>query len=392
MVKGGGGAVNTYYIVSEMLSQGHRVLILAQGGEREHKTSENVNGTPVLRIPKPELPDKFWPLWPILEPFYLRRPLAALCGGFDSFVAIDPTYGLTFKRLYPDRPLIYRLEATVRSHAAAVRSKVEESFSLKSGKLQAVRRLMRFENEAIEQFVWKKCDALVVKSEFMKRELATLYKFNTDKVRVIPNGVDFCRYSEAKPRTATLEQLGKDLAARTVIVYCGRLVRMKNVEFLLRSVAAMKMKDDCILAILGDGEERKHLEARARGLGISSNVRFIGKTDHVEEFLAAADIFVLPSTYEPFGNALIEAMAAGRPCVALKPDGIRIRTASAEIIQDGETGYLVPAEVFRLAGRLDDLVLNRDLRIRIGKRAQIVCKERYDWSKCAREYVRLMEL
>src|SRR5690242_7000729 len=143
-----------------MLGQGHRVLILSQGGKRERKTTEDVNGTPVLRIPKPELPDKLWPLWPVLEPFYLRQPLAALCGEFDGFVAIDPTYALTFKRLYPRRPLIYRLESTVRSHAAAVsRRATGFEFSLKTAKLNAIRKFMTIQNETVEQFAWKRCDA-----------------------------------------------------------------------------------------------------------------------------------------------------------------------------------------------------------------------------------------
>jgi glycosyltransferase involved in cell wall biosynthesis len=392
VVKGGGGAVNTYYIVRCMLAQGHEVLILSQGGRQDRVKTEDIKGTPVLRIPKAKLPNRLWPLWPVLESYYLRRPLSELCGGFDGFVAIDAAYALTLKRLYPERPVVYRIEATVRSHAAAVLTDANRGeLSFRRGKLNALRKFMTVENEAVEQLAWKKCDALVVKSEFMKGELATLYNVRIDKVRVIPNGVDFGRYSQGRPGPATLAELGTNGTPGVIIIFCGRLVRMKNVDLLLRSFAAMETKDQCTLAILGDGEERGNLEAQAGALRISHNVRFIGKTDRVEEFLAAADIFVLPSTYEPFGNALVEAMASGRPCVVLRPDGVKIRTASAEILEDGETGYLVEPSVSEFAKRLDHLVINESLRVAVGKRAQVVCENRYDWQKCAAEYVRVLK-
>jgi glycosyltransferase involved in cell wall biosynthesis len=230
----------------------------------------------------------------------------------------------------------------------------------------------------------------VVKSEFMRDELATLYKINTEKVHVIPNGVDYPRYANARASVETLNQLRKNKPGQTVLIYCGRLVRMKNVDFLLQAFSKMTSKNNCVLVILGEGEERKNLEQKASALGVAHSVRFIGKTNHVEEFFAAADIFVFPSTYEPFGNALIEAMVAGLACVVLKPDGERIRTASAEIINDGYSGYLVDQDIMGLASRLDKLVLDRSLREAVGSQAQRIARERYDWSKCAAEYVRLL--
>ena len=296
-----------------MLAEGHNALILSQGGDRQSITNENVNGTPVLRVPKPPVPEKLWPLWPLLASYYLKAMLTDLCSNYQGFVAIDAPYALAFKRLFPSCPLVYRIEATVRSHAAAVpMAKEKHSISLSEMKLNAVQRFMTYENEFVERLAWKASDALVVKSEFMRDELVTLYKIkSTDKVHVIPNGVDYARYAEAKTSAATMERLKKGDERKIVLIYCGRLVRMKNVGFLLQAFANMQTKESCVLAILGDGEERANLEKQAANLGIASNVRFIGKTNQVEEFFAAGDIFVFPSTYEPFGNALIEAMAAG---------------------------------------------------------------------------------
>src|SRR4029077_14274009 len=97
-----------------------------------------------------------------------------------------------------------------------------------------------------------------------------------------------------------------------------------------------------------------------------------------------SDIFVLSSIFEPFGFALVEAMAAGLPCVALRPDFLKIRTAMAEHISDGQTGYLVdgtdPAD---LASKLDLLAADPETRKRMGEAGQIVCKTKYTWESCA---------
>jgi glycosyltransferase involved in cell wall biosynthesis len=149
-------------------------------------------------------------------------------------------------------------------------------------------------------------------------------------------------------------------------------------------------RERCVLALIGNGDQRSALEAEAQRLGIAPRVRFVGHSDRVHEFLAASDVFVLPSTYEPFGNALIEAMAAGLPCVALRPDGPTIRLATAEIMRDGATGFLVasgdPAD---MAARLDGLVRDGALRERFGAAGQARCRERYNWERCARGYLAL---
>jgi glycosyltransferase involved in cell wall biosynthesis len=121
-------------------------------------------------------------------------------------------------------------------------------------------------------------------------------------------------------------------------------------------------------------------------------VKFLGYTERVEEFLASADIFVLPSLYEPFGNALIEAMAAGLPSVALKPDMQKIRTASDEILENGVTGSFVSGEDSEeLSRTLDRLAGDKELRRRLGIAAQVRCREKYSWQTCAHAYLSLVE-
>jgi glycogen synthase len=390
-VKGGGGAVNTYYIATALERLGHRVTILARGPAGAGIFSEEVNGTLVLRLPPASLPGALWPLWPLMEPRYWRHPLTAVAGPFDASIGIDFPFALGMKRVFPRRPLIYRVEGSQKSHDAAVAGNGQAVPSLAEWKRRALERLLTAENDFMDRRVWKRCDAIVVKSRFMKRELERLYRVPGPRITVVPNGVDHERYAGARATTDSLGRLGDPRREKVVISFCGRLVPMKNVAHLLRAFALVPDRDRCLLAIIGDGAERPALEREARDLGIDRAVRFVGHTDRPETFLAASDISVLPSVYEPFGNALLEAMAAGLPCVALRPDGARVRTASDEILDDARTGVLVdPSSPRALADALQHLVRHPEARRVMGARAREVCRDRYSWERCAARYVDLI--
>jgi glycosyltransferase involved in cell wall biosynthesis len=389
-VKGGGGAVNTYYIVRELGRIGCDPVILARA-QSDRSSEEVFNGTRVLRLEPRRLPSRLWPLWPALQPFYLRRQLATVAHTFDAFVCIDSFYALGLKSLFPNRPLVCRVEGTTRGYAAAVPDNAPRPLSSFSDKkVELFRRLLLRQNDSIDRLAWLRSDALVVKSEFMKEDLVRLYRIAAKKVHVVPNGVDHDRYANAQPSHAALERMRHD-PGRVVITFCGRLVRMKNLTFLLRAYARMRLRDRCLLLFVGEGDQIHALSALAEELGVGADIRLVGHSDRVEEFLAASHIFVLPSTYEPFGNALLEAMAAGLPCLALRPDGLTVRTASAEIIADGVSGYLVDGrDPNDLAAKLDLLCREPSLRLRLGQAGRRIAAERFSWRRCAEAYLELL--
>jgi glycosyltransferase involved in cell wall biosynthesis len=393
IAKGGGGAINTYYIVTAMQDLGHDVVVLARGPAGAEPLREEVKGTTVQRLSPPKLPDHLWPLWPLLEPRYMRSGLEKICEGFDAFIGIDYSFALNARKFGLDRPMIYRVEGNERSHEASVVTvRNGNRRTISERKISFIRGVLAAERELMERRVWARSNAIVVKSGFMKRELKRWYNLEMSKVFVIPNGVDYQRYADARPTLPTLVSIGNSDHRKIVIMFCGRLVPMKNVSFLLRAFASMTAVDRCVLAIVGDGQERGVLEQEACHLGVADRVRFVGFTDRVEEFLTAADIFVLPSLYEPFGNALVESMAAGIPSVALHPDEGRIRTASDEILEDGVTGYLVSgAGHEELSRTLDRLASDATLRRRLGAAAQVRCREKYNWRSCAQAYLSLVD-
>lgn len=90
--------------------------------------------------------------------------------------------------------------------------------------------------------------------------------------------------------------------------------------------------------LVGDGEQRSSFERQARDLGVMHNFLFLGRRSDIPEILASCDIAVLPSRAEGLPNAVLEYMAAGLPVIASRVGG------NAELVQDGVTGILVPAE------------------------------------------------
>ena len=122
-----------------------------------------------------------------------------------------------------------------------------------------------------------------------------------------------------------------------LILSAGRLTEVKDFTTLLRAFAWVRRAIDCRLIILGDGGQRDRLLLLARRLGVAQNVDLPGFAANPFPLFARADLFVLSSLREGFGNVLAEALALGTPCVATDcPSGPR------EILDGGRYGHLVP--------------------------------------------------
>ncbi len=105
-----------------------------------------------------------------------------------------------------------------------------------------------------------------------------------------------------------------------ILLAVGRLVPEKGFEHLIDAVEILNQGAGVKLIILGDGPERERLENRIKEKGLGECIDLYGYTDRVYSFMKSADLYVLSSTQEAFGNVLIEAMACGLPCVATDCD------------------------------------------------------------------------
>ncbi|MFM8587476.1 MAG: N-acetyl-alpha-D-glucosaminyl L-malate synthase BshA [Bacteroidota bacterium] len=173
-------------------------------------------------------------------------------------------------------------------------------------------------------------DAITAVSDNLRKE--TLENFEIKKeISVIHNFVDITRFS-VKPMDAFKKAIAPN--GEKIILHASNFRKVKRIADVIYTFNKIKKSIPSKLLLVGDGPERHMAEDLCRELGIIEETRFLGKQQDMEDIYAIADLFLLPSEYESFGLAALEAMAAGTPVVATNTGGI------PEIITHGKNGYL----------------------------------------------------
>jgi glycosyltransferase involved in cell wall biosynthesis len=181
-------------------------------------------------------------------------------------------------------------------------------------------------------FLYPKADALVALSKSVGEDVRQLLPSISDRLHVIYNaGLD--ESLSLKSSEKVLEELAsKDT---TSIVACGRLVPQKGFSYLIKAFEKVRSRKKAKLWILGEGYLRSELETLVSSLNLNDDVFFLGFKSNPYKYMSKADIFVLSSIYEGFGNVVVEAMACGVPVVATdSPGGVK------EILDSGRYGVL----------------------------------------------------
>ena len=167
-------------------------------------------------------------------------------------------------------------------------------------------------------------------------------------------------------RARLLAEFGLSADAR-VVVTVAVLRRGKGIGVLLKALPLVIAREGrAVLLVVGDGPMRGRLEALAASLGLDHHIRFVGQRRDVGLLLRLGEVFVLPSRYEAFPTALLEALAAGLPSVASRVGGI------PEIVVDGREALLTPAgDVGALAAAMSRLLEDEALRGRLAEAAAV---------------------
>jgi len=196
---------------------------------------------------------------------------------------------------------------------------------------------------AVQRWVHRRATHVTAVSEAVARTV-TAMGVPRERVTVIPNGVDVARFGGIADRSAFGAADGAP-----VIGSVGCLAARKDQATLVDALALLASRGVPFrAALIGEGDERPALEARIRRAGLEPRIRLLGERNDVERLLPAMDVFVLSSREEGIPNALLEAMAAGRPAVATAVGG------TPEVMRDGETGWMVPpGSPEALAGALE---------------------------------------
>ncbi len=178
----------------------------------------------------------------------------------------------------------------------------------------------------------KKADGVIVPSEYLAG-MVKKWGVSPEKVHVIYNGVDFIKSELTK------EEARKKIGIPgNIIVSSGRLVPWKGFKMLIKIMPkVLEINQFLRLIIIGDGPEKKILQAMIKNMNLDRKVYLVGKKTREEMavYFAAADMFVLNSGYEGFSHQILEAMAAGVPVIASSVGG------NKEVIKQGHNGFLV---------------------------------------------------
>jgi len=248
---------------------------------------------------------------------------------------------------------------------------------------QAISGWRRRLRRQVARWALRRVDAVVAVAEQVQRRLASRFGYPAENVHVIGNGVDpLPNGGEQVQRGRIRKELGIPASA-LVVGSVGRLVSVKDFGTAIDAVARLVRQDiDVHLLLVGDGPQRNSLAAEAEAAEIASRVHFAGRQADVAPFLAAMDVYVNSSLSEGMNLSILEAMAAGLPLVVSEVG------QNASLLGGEGTGGLVvaPQSPDRLAGAVQELLNNADMRRQFGRRARGEFQRHYSTQRMVDQY------
>jgi L-malate glycosyltransferase len=184
--------------------------------------------------------------------------------------------------------------------------------------------------EPVVTFSINESDAITAVSKNLREETYRYFDIRKE-IEVIYNFVDVKRFDK-KPLDAFRQVIAPD--NEKILIHASNFRKVKRIDDVIKVFAKVQATIPSKLLMVGDGPERHAAEELCRQLGVDEQVRFLGKQEQMEDILAVSDVFLLPSEYESFGLAALEAMAARVVVISSNAGGL------AEINISGETGFL----------------------------------------------------
>ena len=236
------------------------------------------------------------------------------------------------------------------------------------------------QRQQVEAELLADADGIIAFSPHERDAMARLYGADAGRIHLIPCGVDL-RTFRPLDREESRQRLG--LNGDKVLLYVGRIESLKGVELLVHTVAQLDTCEPVRALVVGDDNGQDNELARIRRLAETLQVEdafdFVGRVPQEELpiYYSAADVCVVPSFYESFGLAALEAMACGTPVVASRVGGI------STVVQHGRTGYLKSwrcPEAF--ANSLEMLISSKSLQHSMGQAARRRAED-LSWEKIA---------
>ena len=223
----------------------------------------------------------------------------------------------------------------------------------------------------LEKWLMRRTDAVVASAASVREFYIDQVKADPSKVEVIYNAVDWAQLQTTVSREKFRTSVGvpQDVPLAGII---ARLTEQKAHQVLFDAIAHDAGLAKLHLLVVGDGELRAQLTARAETLNIQGRVHFLGARRDLGNILASIDLFAMPSYWEGLPLSMVLAMGAGLPVVASRVAGI------PEVVKDGVSGLLVaPGDTAELAAALNRIVHDDTLRVLLGQEARTFVRPRF---------------
>jgi len=237
--------------------------------------------------------------------------------------------------------------------------------------------------KAITRFSIERSHGLTAVSNFLKDETVRAFGVANQRIEVIPNFIDTSVYRRDKEpcHRDSLSEPGEK-----IVMHVSNFRPVKRVTDVVEVFARVAKEMPARLVMVGDGPERARAQETAEALGVQDRILFLGKHASVDELLACADLFLLPSESESFGLAALEAMACGVPVVASRAGGL------PEVIPDGDAGSLVDiGDVDGMGAAAVELLEDEARWQRASDAARAVAVERFSSEQVIPRYERFYD-
>lgn len=281
------------------------------------------------------------PFGSFLKAYTFNRNLSINLRDFDCVVSFERTTNQHF----------YRAGEGCHVRWLELRSTFEPALKRITFKLNPLHRYyLRLERE-----IFEKTPLIIANSHMVKKEIISYYGIPSSKITVIYNGVDTEKFSiKNRKKQGQLRQLHNLPTDVKIILFVGSGFKRKGLLTLLKALAILRERP-YLLLVIGKGDVRKYTKI-SKNLNIKDKVLFIGTRKDIENFYAMADLFVLPTIYDPFSNATLEAMASGIPVITTTNNGV------VELIEEGKEGFTLknPFDYEDLADKINIAIENSE--------------------------------
>lgn len=378
----GGVETQTKLIIENLVRKGMRFIILTRRYSQSLPEVERGAGITIFRIPPMGEGDIF-KKWQMLIP------------AFMFLVRLRKEYDIIFVPGFNALGISASLVARIFSKRCVFRAVSN------LGELSGAHSLLALKKRSLSPFIlflkfvlWLKKKLLQKADEFVAttKELEEDFLSNgvePEKIVRIPNGVNTAIYHPVSLEDKlTIRQKLSIPINKVIVMYVGRLERLKGVTLLLKIwPRVVNNCPEAHLYLVGPGGDcEDELKESAHSQGISRDVTFTGGVGNVHEYLKAADIFTSASEYEAFGISVIEALACGLPVVVTRVGGMK------ETVKNNEHGFTIsPNHLSNFYESLVTLIRDGSLRERMGQASRVWVEQMFSIESVADKYFDLFK-